>query len=473
MTPAAQDHAGEKPNREKTRVALSSVLAAVVLTGTKLAVGVMTNSLGLLSEAAHSGLDLVAAFATFLTVRVSDRPADRRHPYGHGKLENLSALFQVLLLLGTCGWIVWEAGERLLRRTAEVEATFWAFAVIGLSIAVDFTRSRALRRAAVKYRSQALEADALHFSTDIWSSAVVLLGLAGVAAARATGLPWLNHADALAALAVALIVVGVSLQLGRKAVNDLLDAVPPELTARVADLIRVEGVLEVLQVRVRQVGPSLFADATVAVHGRNSAESAHEITNRAATAVEQVFPDADVVVHAEPVWPEETGGGVWAAIGRVAARAGLGVHAIHLHEVTGGLAVELHLEVPDHLSVAEAHRLSDDFEAALRREIPAIQAITTHLEPIGEKSATIPATPAESARVLAALAALPELAGIDLRPHEVTLLREDGRLSLSFHCEVEGTASLQQAHGLTEKLEEILKTRVPNLGRVMIHLEPR
>lgn len=459
--------------QEKTSVALSSVLAAVVLTGTKIVIGVLTNSLGILSEAAHSGLDLVAAFATFLTVRVSDRPADGKHPYGHGKFENLSALFQVLLLFITCAWIVWEALNRLLFKTVEVAATPWAFIVIVLSIVVDFSRSRALKRAAQKYKSQALEADALHFSTDIWSSAVVLVGLVCVAVSEVLGLEWLTHADALAALGVAVIVIWISLQLGRKSINALLDAVPPELAARVADLIRVPGVLEIPQVRVRQVGPALFADATVLVHGGLSTEKAHDITTAAEEAVRREFPAADVVVHAEPIWPEESADNVWSAIGRVAARTGWGVHAIHVHDVEGGLSVELHLEVPDHLSVAEAHEISDDFERNLRRDIPVIQDIITHLEPIGAASAQIAAQPAESDRVLEAVKALPTLLGADIRPHHITVLRETGKLSLSFHCKVEGGAKLQEAHALTEQMEEILKTRVPHLGRVMIHLEPR
>lgn len=336
------------------------LLAAVVLTGTKIVIGVLTNSLGILSEAAHSGLDLVAAFATFLTVRVSDRPADGKHPYGHGKFENLSALFQVLLLFITCAWIVWEALNRLLFKTVEVAATPWAFIVIVLSIVVDFSRSRALKRAAQKYKSQALEADALHFSTDIWSSAVVLVGLVCVAVSEVLGLEWLTHADALAALGVAVIVIWISLQLGRKSINALGRRLR-ELAARVADLIRVPGVLEIPQVRVRQVGPALFADATVLVHGGLSTEKAHDITTAAEEAVRREFPAADVVVHAEPIWPEESADNVWSAIGRVAARTGWGVHAIHVHDVEGGLSVELHLEVPDHLSVAEAHEISDDF----------------------------------------------------------------------------------------------------------------
>ena len=188
------------------------MLAAVFLTVTKTVVGVMTGSLGLLAEAAHSGLDLVAASVTWFAVRLSDQPADRGHHFGHGKVENLSALFETLLLLATCAWIVWEAIHRLVHRHVEVETSIWAFLVVAISIVVDVHRSRMLYAAARKHHSQALEADALHFSTDIWSSAVVFVGLAAVAASKVLGpqWAWLARADAVAALGVACIVVLIS-----------------------------------------------------------------------------------------------------------------------------------------------------------------------------------------------------------------------------------------------------------------------
>jgi cation diffusion facilitator family transporter len=240
--------------RDKTRVALTSVVAAVALTGTKVVVGVMSGSLGILSEAAHSALDLVAAAVTYFAVRAAARPADREHTYGHGKVENLSALFETVLLLATCVWIVWEAVRRLVFADAHVEASGWAFGVMALSIVVDWSRSRALKRAADKYQSQALEADALHFSTDIWSSCVVIVGLGCVWLAGRLQLPWLVRADAVAAVGVAAIVVWISVKLGRRTVDALLDAVPGELRDQVAEAARVRDVLDVGQVRIRQSG---------------------------------------------------------------------------------------------------------------------------------------------------------------------------------------------------------------------------
>ena len=217
------------------RVALLSLLAASVLTVLKLVVGLLTFSLGILAEAAHSGLDLLAAGVTLWAVRMSSRPADHKHTYGYGKFENLSALFETLLLLVTCLWIVYEASRRLFfHQPIEVDPSRWAFLVIALSIVVDFSRSRALGRVSRKYQSQALAADALHFSTDIWSSCVVLLGLFAVLAARQYKLPWLANADTFAALGVAGVVVWVSLNLGKKSVDDLLDRIPDDLRDKVA-----------------------------------------------------------------------------------------------------------------------------------------------------------------------------------------------------------------------------------------------
>jgi cation diffusion facilitator family transporter len=289
-----------RAEREKRLVAASSVAAAVLLTTLKIVVGFKTGSIGILSEAAHSGLDLVAAAVTLWAVRASAKPADKDHPYGHGKIENFSALFETGLLLATCVWIAYEAVKRLLFEDVHVEATVWAFAIMFISIVVDVSRSRALSRAAKKYRSQALEADALHFSTDVWSSSVVIVGLLAVVASRAFGIPWLARADAVAALGVAGIAVLISLRLGKKSVDDLLDAVPPDLLSQVAAVAHVEGVVEVSQVRVRRSGPDVFADVTLEVPRGLSLEAAHDLAERSEQAIRAAMPGADVVVHAHP-----------------------------------------------------------------------------------------------------------------------------------------------------------------------------
>jgi len=283
-------------------VARNSLLAAVCLTAFKIAVGLLTGSLGILAEAAHSALDLVAALLTLLAVRISDRPPDRTHLYGHGKVENLSALFETLLLLATCAWIVWEAARRLVYHRVEVEVTFWSFAVMLISIAIDVSRSRVLARTARKYRSQALEADALHFRTDIWSSSVVVLGLIAVkAGGRLPSLAFLRDADAVAALVVSALVVWICVRLGRRTVDALLDTAPAGMEQRIAAVVEaVPGVRDCHHVRLRYSGPVLFVDLHVLVDGGQTLTQAHDLTECIEEAIHQIAPYADVTVHPEP-----------------------------------------------------------------------------------------------------------------------------------------------------------------------------
>ena len=285
----------ESAEREKKWAAGSSVIAAVALTGFKIIVGIATGSLGILAEAAHSGLDLAAAVMTYLAIRISVRPADRNHPYGHGKVENLSALFETLLLLLTCGWIIYSAVDRLINHSVEIEVTFWSFAVMATSIAVDVSRSRILYRAARRYKSQALEADALHFSTDIWSSAVVIIGLVGVKLAN-----WW-FADAVAAILVALIVIYVSVKLGFRTVAALTDTIKPGVERQVIDAVEaLPGVTNCHQVRVRYSGPHPFVDVHVLVDGEQTLRAAHDLTEEIERVIQRVVPEADVTVHPEP-----------------------------------------------------------------------------------------------------------------------------------------------------------------------------
>ncbi len=290
-------------DREKRWAAASSVVGAVCLTALKILVGILTGSLGILAEAAHSALDLMAAIATWLAVRIGSRPADRTHLYGHGKVENLSALFETALLTLTCLWVLYSAIRRFITGAIEIEVTFWSFAVMITSIAVDVSRSRVLGRAARKYNSQALEADALHFSTDIWSSAVVIVGLIGVAVGgQAPSLAWLRYADAVAAILVALIVIGITWKLGMRTIQFLLDAAPAGLEDRVtAAAARVPGIHNVHNVRVRYSGAQLFVDVHVLVDGGQSLRQAHDLTEEVERSIQQVAPSADVTVHPEPV----------------------------------------------------------------------------------------------------------------------------------------------------------------------------
>jgi cation diffusion facilitator family transporter len=288
--------------REKRTAAISSVIAAVGLTTFKIVVGISTGSLGLLAEAAHSALDLIAAIVTYLAIRIAVRPADQDHLYGHGKVENLSAMFETFLLLITCGWIIYEAINRIFFKTVAVEASVWAFIIMAVSIIIDFSRSRVLYRAARKHNSQALEADALHFSTDIWSSAVVILGLIFVKVAEMKP-EWffLEKADAVAALIVALIVSIVSIRLGIRTVQALLDAAPRGLYSKIKKTVEeIPGVMDCHNIRFRSSGPRLFIDIHILTDGKQSLNSAHELTDKIEKKIQETLPNADIMVHPEP-----------------------------------------------------------------------------------------------------------------------------------------------------------------------------
>ena len=471
MTAVNSTASQQAADREKGWAALTSVVAAVFLTFFKLVIGILTGSLGILAEAAHSALDLVAAAVTLFAVRVSGRPADQVHTYGHGKVENLSALFETLLLLATCVWIIYEAIQRLFFKSVEVIPSLWAFVIMIVAIVIDFSRSRMLYRVAKKYDSQALEADALHFSTDIWSSAVVIVGLILVVISQRFDIPWLAKADAVAAMGVAGIVVWVSLQLGSRTVMALLDGVPASVRNDVVRAVSVPGVVDVSQVRVRRSGPEAFADVRLSVSREVSFEGTHDIAAAAEAAVRKILPGADVVVQIEPVKADHEG---WLTTVRVlAARQGMGAHGIRIYDLgKGGHSVELHLEVNEALSLEQAHAQASAFEQALREAIPGITQVITHIEPTGDAIARREATAADEVTIRRIIENLSEETGYHCHPHDVTVRRAGGELQLTFHCTLDASTPITEAHTVTERIEGLLRNQVPNLGRVVIHVEP-
>lgn len=279
---------------EKNRIALISVGAALFLTSFKLIVGIITGSLGILSEALHSGLDLVAATITLFAVRISDKPPDRDHHFGHGKVENLSAFLETILLFITCIWIIYEAASRLISGRTHIEVNFWSYLVVVSSIIIDFSRSRALMRVAKKHNSQALEADALHFSTDIWSSAVVLLGL--ICAQFG-----IYIADSIAALAVASIILVVTYRLGKRSVNMLLDRVPDDVYEKLKNILNQIADIEYFHdLKVRVAGADIFVEVNIHVQPQLDVHQSHEIATKVEEKVRLEIPRCSVHVHIEP-----------------------------------------------------------------------------------------------------------------------------------------------------------------------------
>jgi len=280
--------------KEKNNVAFSSMIAAIFLTAFKLIVGFLTGSLGILSEALHSALDLVAAAITWISVRISDKPADKEHHFGHGKIENLSAFFETILLFITCIWIIYEATSRLISGNTHMEVTIWSYIVVITSIVIDITRSRALSKVAKKYNSQALEADALHFSTDIWSSLVVLIGL--ICANFG-----IYIADSISALGVAFIVIYVSYKLGKRSIDVLLDKAPTEMTQHISEYLKNVSEIEYYHdLRIRSSGADTLVDVVIHVKADLNLVQSHEITTHIENQIQAIIKRGIVLIHTEP-----------------------------------------------------------------------------------------------------------------------------------------------------------------------------
>ncbi len=467
---------------EKNRVTAVSVVASLLLTCAKLAVGLLTGSLGLLAEAAHSALDLVSSVVTFFSVRIAGRPADESHPYGHGRAENLSAIVQGLLLLGTASWIAYESVKRIFFEDVAVQASLWAFAVMASSIIVDMWRSRMLSRAARRYRSRALEADALNFRADMLSSAVVIAGLGLVALGNTLGRGGLLHkADAVAALLVGGLIIYKSGGVLLQSVNILLDRAPVGLAERVhRAAISVPGVLEAPSVRLRESGSSTFADVVVTVPRTTSAAEAHEITQEVEEAIRGVDERTDTLVHVEPVRSETESAAE--AIRATALRMGIRTHHERVWRSGEGFEASFHVEVDPYLKLEEAHDLARRLGGAIREEYPHLLKVNSHIEVAEPEPGDKREITAEHRELAAKIGHLVLEANVEARAHEVRLYRagrgtgvvdDTGSVDAVIHCDFPASTNMGEVHRRTELVEQTLKTRVPGLGYVVIHAEPR
>jgi cation diffusion facilitator family transporter len=460
--------------REKKRAALLSVASAVLLVSLKAFLVIRTGSLGVLSEALHSGLDLLAAIITFLSVRVSDQPADERHPYGHGKFENFSAFVETGLLLITALYIIYEAFDRLFFHSVHIVPSITAILVLFAALAIDLTRARALTNAAKKYSSEALEADALHFSTDVWSTLVVISGIGLVWLGETWNVPGLIYADAIAGLAVAGVILWVGSQLGRRTLEALLDVAPRGLQEEISRAVsRMEGVLDVERVRVRRAGNRHFVDATVSVPRTASLEQVHALSDAIEKRIGEIVP-SDVMVHAEPRAPH--GEHIFEAIRAVAQRMGLAIHDLSALQQSGRLFVELHLEVDENLSLRDAHRQASDLEEGIRELRDGPIEVDIHIEPLGRHIATPDAGAGEMKQLSRAIEEF--LNGLTSEYdelencHNVRVRQVEHRILASCHCTMKGNLPITQIHDVTAALEDRVKERFPQVHRVTIHPEP-
>lgn len=456
---------------EKRRVARGSMLAATVMTLLKLAAGLFSGSLGVLSDAAHSGLDLIASGLTYFSVRMSDKPADEDHTYGHGKIENLSAFTEAGLMAISCAWIIWEAVNRIFFNAVELRHSVWPVLVLVASVGVDYWRSRRLHAIAQRTGSPALATDAFHFSSDIWSTLAVLAGLGATWLGARVGVGWLRYADPLAAVVVSGMILRMTVRLAQEAAGALIDEIPAETRRRlVREVERVEGVLNVEQARVRRAGADYFADLTLALPRRSTFEHTEELVRAATAAAHRVLPTADVVIHTVP--RETRAESIFDRVRAAAARNNVSVHELSIQSHNGRLRVELHVEIEENVKLSDAHGFVSLLEAEILREVPEIDAVLTHIE---SEPATIEQPAAvtfEDRRAETALrsaaADFPDIVDV----HAISVSRVGEHISVTCHCTLPDELPMRRVHEIITALEDRFKLECPEVYRVTIHPEP-
>ncbi len=456
---------------EKQRVARHSMAAAAAMTLLKIAAGLVSGSLGVLSDAAHSGLDLVGAALTYFSVHVSDKPADEDHTYGHGKIENLSAFSEAGLMALSCAWIIGEAIERIFFRPVEVHHSLWPVLVLVTSIGVDIWRSRQLRAVATRTGSPALATDAFHFSSDIWATSAVLAGLGAAWVGERFQVPWLRYADPVAAVVVSLMILRMTLRVGHEAVAALVDEIPAETRRRlVREVERVDGVVAVERVRVRRAGAGYFVDVSLALPRRYTFEHTGDLVLAATTAVQRVLPSADVLIH--PIPRETKAESIFDRVRAVAARNNVSVHELSIQTHHGRLQVELHVELGEHLTLREAHGFVTGLEAEILRNVPEVDSVLTHIE---SEPATIEQPEEELVEdrrleqaLRTAAAMFPEITDV----HAITVGRTREHISVTCHCTLPDELPMNRVHELITALEDRFKLECPEVYRVTIHPEP-
>ena len=452
---------------EKEKVALGSIAASAGLTAAKAIIGLLTGSLAILSEAGHSLLDLSATVLTYFAVRISGKPADAEHQYGHGKVESVTALAETALLFVLTAIVIFEAVRRLIgAQVHAVDATIAAFAVIIGSIVIDFLRSRTLKRVAQATRSEALEADALHFRSDMWSSIAVLIGLCGVA----LGYAW---ADAAAAIIVAVFICVAGYRLGRRTIDTLTDTAPAGVSEQIAVIARqIPGVVAVERVRARPAGAVLFVELGVSISRTLPLDRVTMIKQQLTRAIRGDLPAAELTITTEPkALDDET---VRERVMVSARDLGLAIHHVAVQTVAGRLSVSLDLEVDGAMPLAAAHDVASRLEEAIRHELGPQVEVETHIEPLpADLLAGRDAEPARIGQVREALLSLagelPALGEI----HDVRVRDTSAGEIVNFHCQVDPMLSVSAVHDMVDALERRLRRQFPTIQRVIGHAEPR
>jgi cation diffusion facilitator family transporter len=458
-------HANMSPGQEKQRVALWSLLASGGLAAVKFAAALVSGSLGLLSEAFHSLLDFGATALTLLAVRISDKPADDDHHYGHAKAESLVALIEAGMLIAVSLWVVYEAVTRLIAGSHELRLSWWLFAIVIASIIIDFNRSRVLKATAEKTSSAALAADALHFAADMWSSLAVLIGLALVW----FGFGW---ADSVAALVVAGFVARAAWNLGRQTLDNLLDAAPAGVAASINRIVEAHPVaLGIRQLRVRPAGPTTFVDLTVDVPRTRPAAQLEAIRHELEATIEQAHAGADCSIRLNPIeLDSET---VSDKVEVIAEKHDVRLHHITVQRVAGRLAISFDMEVDASMPLLEAHEKATRLEADIRESLGADVEVESHIEPKEPQSLDgAAAAPKLVQSVETALTHFvrKERSVTDL--HNIRIRENASGLYVHYHCRFDPQMQVAKVHEVSERIEVALMASMPEIKRVIAHAEP-
>ena len=457
--------AGRSTEARKERAALWSIAASAGITLAKGMAGLATGSLALISDAAHSLVDVAATTITWLAVRAAHKPADEGHQYGHGKYESLAALVETAFLFLLSGAVAFEGARRLASGHAEVEPNWTAVGVLVGSILVDAWRWWALKRVARETGSEALEADALHFSADLVNSVLVLAALGAAAA----GYP---QADALVAVLVAVFIAAAGFRLAKRTVDTLVDAAPAGLAARVeASAAGVPGVVAVDRVRVRPAGGQVWGEVLVRVSRTLPLEDVAAIKDRIARAIAEEVPRAEVTVTAEPVQlDDET---IFERVRLIAAKRRLPVHHIIVQEIAGRLGISLDLEVDGAMTLGAAHELADALEHAIRDDLGSEVEVDTHIEPrrmshLEGRDEALDVTHA----ITRALERTAERIGTLRDIHSVRVRRSQDGLVVNYHCRFDPRLTVAAVHERVDELERQLRADRPEVLRAVGHAEP-
>jgi cation diffusion facilitator family transporter len=451
-------------SNSKQKVALISLAASGGLALLKFAAAFFTGSLALFTEAFHSLADSVATLLTYFAVRIGDKPADDEHHFGHAKVESLAALAETVMLAGLASVIAYEAILRLLSGESDVRFSWWAVAILVVSIVVDYNRSRALQAAADQHGSAALAADALHFSADMWSSAAVIVGLIAVY----FGYGWV---DSAVALVVAALIARAAYALGMGTVNALLDRAPDGFTSDVRAIVQAQpGVLAMGELRAKPVGPKLFVTLVVDVARTLHIDAIETIRKRLSQEIATRFPEADVTVTANPIAVDDET--AFDKVYHIARKQELAIHHLTILNVEGKMAVSFDLEVDGATSLADAHLQATRLEHEIRETLGSGVEVESHIEPLPPAMLHGQSAPAVLlGNVTEELDRICQGSGVgDL--HNIRVRETQGELFVHFHCRFAPTTSVRHVHDAVDKIENELRNRIPRIARVIAHAEP-